>query len=103
MRIELLYFDGCPSYQALLPALRSLLAAEGIEAEIESRQVETIAAAERERFLGSQSLRIDGEDVDAGAGERGDFGLKCRLYRSPDSLSKTPPEAWIKAAMERAR
>ena len=103
MRIELLYFDGCPGYEALLPALRDQLAAEGIEAAIERRRVETIEDAERERFLGSPTVRIDGEDVDPGAGEREDFGLECRLYRSADGVSRMPPPAWLKAALERAR
>jgi hypothetical protein len=31
MRIELLYFDGCPSYAALLPELRGLLALPGVD------------------------------------------------------------------------
>jgi hypothetical protein len=103
MRIELLYFDGCPSYEALLPALRELLAVEGIEDEIELRRVETPEDAERERFLGSPTLRIDGEDVDPGAREREDFGFKCRLYRSENGLSKTPPEPWIRTALARGR
>jgi hypothetical protein len=65
--------------------------------------VETSEDAERERFLGSPTVRIDGEDVDPAAGEREDFGLKCRLYRSGDSVSKTPPPPWITAALERTR
>ncbi len=101
MRIELLYFDGCPSYEALLPALRELLASEGIEDQIELRRVETPEDAERERFLGSPTVRVDGQDVDPGASERGDFGLECRLYRSEDGMSRTPPEPWIRAALER--
>jgi hypothetical protein len=103
MRIELLYFNGCPGYEALLPALRELLADEWIEDEIELRRVEMIEDAEGERFLGSPTVRIDGEDVDPGACEREDFGLKCRLYRSGDGVSTTPPEPWIRAALERAR
>ncbi|SRR5260221_14026051 len=103
MRVELLYFDGCPSYEALLPELRALLANEGIEDEIELCRVETIEDAERERFLGSPTVRINGEDVDPGAHEREDFGLKCRLYRGGDGVSRTPPEPWIKAALGRAR
>jgi hypothetical protein len=103
MRIELLYFEGCPSYEALLPALRELLVVEGIEDEIELRRVETPEDAERERFLGSPTVRIDGEDVDPGASERKDFGLECRLYRSEDGMSRIPPEPWIRAALERAR
>jgi hypothetical protein len=103
LRIELLYFEGCPGYEALLPALRELLVSEEVEDEIELRRVETVEDAERKRFLGSPTVRIDGEDVDPGARERDDFGLKCRLYRSQDGISKTPPEPWIKAALERAR
>ncbi len=102
MRIELLYFDGCPSHAQLLPRLRDLLASEGIDEEIELRRVETPQQAERERFLGSPTVRIDGEDVDRTAKERDDFGLECRLYRTEQGLVRTPPESWIRAALERA-
>lgn len=102
MKVELLYFEGCPSYEALLPELRALLASEGIAEEIELRRVESVEAAERERFLGSPTVRIDGEDVDPGAGERDDFGLKCRLYRSAAGLEHVPPEEWIRAALRGA-
>jgi hypothetical protein len=100
MKIELLYFEGCPSYEALLPTLRELLASEGIDDAVELRRVETIEDAEREHFLGSPTVRIDGEDVDPGARWREDFGLKCRLYRSEDGLSKTPPQRWIRTALQ---
>jgi hypothetical protein len=103
MRIELLYFDGCPGYEALLPSLRELLLSEGVEDEIELRRVETAEDAERERFLGSPTVRVDGEDVDPGAREREDFGLKCRLYRGEYGVSKTPPQPWIRVALGRAR
>ena len=82
MRIELLYFDGCPSYETLLPRLRLLLEREDIDAPVELRRVETLKAAEREGFLGSPTVRIDGEDIDPEAAKRSDFGLKCRLYRN---------------------
>jgi hypothetical protein len=102
MKIELLYFDGCPSYLELLPRLRELLASEGIDVEVELRRVETSEQAERERFLGSPTVRIDGEDVDPSAGDRHGFGLECRLYRTEEGLLRTPPEAWIRAALDRA-
>ena len=99
MKIELLYFDGCPSYEAMLPRLRELLDHEGVETEIELRRVESLEAAEQERFLGSPTVRVDGEDVDPGADERRDFGLKCRLYRSNEATSGLPPEDWIVTAV----
>lgn len=101
MRIELLYFDGCPSYQTLLPGLQALLQREGIEDEIELRPVESLDAAEEERFLGSPTVRIDGEDIDPDAASRSDFGIKCRLYRSDEGTSGVPPERWIADAIRR--
>jgi hypothetical protein len=103
MRIELLYFAGCPNYEGLLPKLREIVADEGIETEIESRRVESADAAESERFLGSPTVRVDGEDVEPDAGARTDFGLKCRLYRSSEGTSGTPPEWWITAAIRGTR
>jgi len=102
MKVELLYFDGCPSYAELLPRLRELLASEGIDEDIELRRVESPDDAERERFLGSPTVRINGEDVDPTANDRDDFGLECRLYRTEAGLLRTPPESWIRAKLDRA-
>lgn len=96
--IELLYFDGCPSHQQLLPTVEQLADQSG--AEVQLRRVETPEAAESERFLGSPTVRVNGRDVDPGASERTDFGLKCRIHRSDDGASPLPPEAWIRAALE---
>lgn len=101
MKVELLYFDGCPNHEALLPHLRELLDESGAGAEIELVRVEDAEAAERERFLGSPTVRVDGLDVEPGAAERTDFGLKCRLFATPDGLRGTPPDAWILAALGR--
>ena len=78
-RIELLYFEGCPGYESLLARLPPLV---GDAAELELRRVTSPEEAEAERFLGSPTLRIDGEDVEPAAAERADFGMKCRLYRT---------------------
>jgi len=102
MKVELLYFEGCPSYEALLPELRALLASEGITDEIELRRVETVGDAERERFLGSPTVRIDGRDIEPGAAEREDLGIKCRLYRSDAGLAHVPPQEWIRDALRAA-
>jgi hypothetical protein len=95
--IELLYFDGCPSHEQLLPIVAQLAAQCG--AELRLRRVESPEAAERERFLGSPTVRVDGVDVDAGAAERTDFGLKCRIYRSEAGQSPLPPEPWLRTAL----
>lgn len=99
MRIELLYFDGCPNHEAFLPHLRELLSRERRTEEVRLRRVESPEHAERERFLGSPTLRIDGRDVEPGAAERGDFGLQCRLYRTEGGVSGAPHDDWIVQAL----
>ncbi len=100
MTIEILYFEGCPNHEALLPHVREIAAAADID--IELRRVADLDAAMRERFLGSPTVRLDGEDVEPGASERSDFGMKCRLYHAPDGLRGTPPDGWIRDAIDRA-
>lgn len=102
MKIEVLYFGGCPNYEALLPPLRELIRRAGAPADIELREIADDEAARRERFLGSPSVRVDGRDVEPGAGRRADFGLKCRLYRGADGLSGQPTDEWIRDALVRA-
>ena len=103
MKVELLYFDGCPNHESLLPRLRELVSDADPTVEIELRRVESPEAAEREQFLGSPTVRIDGRDIDRTAVARRDFGLKCRLYRTGSGLSGLPPEEWIRTALAIAR
>jgi hypothetical protein len=102
VKVEVLYFDGCPSHEALVPRLRELMAQAGLDIPVQLTHIESVAAAERERFLGSPTLRINGQDVDPTAGERTDFGLKCRLYPSAEGLRGTVPDELVLAALTRA-
>jgi hypothetical protein len=99
MTIELLYFDGCPNHEALLPHLEQMLRAAKITAKIKLRRIADDTAAQRERFLGSPTVRVDGRDVEPGAEEREDFGLKCRLYRTSAGLRGAPLDEWILDAL----
>ena len=103
-KVEVLFFDGCPNFEALLPRLRDLLHAGGAaHIPIELVRVADAETARRARFLGSPSVRVDGEDIEPGAGERTDFGLKCRLFATPDGLRGMPADEWVLRALERAR
>lgn len=101
MVIELLFLDGCPSHERLLPQVHEL--AEQTGSELVLHRIDTPEQAVRERFLGSPTVRVDGRDVDPGAGERTDYGLKCRIYRSSPGQSPLPPQPWIQAALQAAR
>lgn len=98
-RIELLYFDGCPSTDAFLPRLLDVIARLGATDRLQLRRVETIGDAERERFLGSPTVRVDGSDIEPGADERTDYGLKCRLYRTESGMQGEPPIDSVLAAL----
>jgi hypothetical protein len=99
VRIEILYFDGCPNHDQLLEHLPRLLEREGIDAEITLHNVPDAEHAHRERFLGSPTIRVGGRDIDPGATDRSDYGLKCRIYQTPTGLSGLPPDQWILEAL----
>ncbi len=99
--MELLYFDGCPSHEALLPRLEAILAEEGLGVSIVLRRVADADTAVLERFLGSPTVRIDGIDVDPAASARTDFGLKCRLYLVGGAYRPFPPDEWIRSRLQR--
>jgi len=103
VRIEVLYFDGCPSHEQLQPRLEHLVRDAGIADPIELRRVASDEAAHAERFLGSPTVRIDGRDIEPGAEQRTDFGLQCRLYRARGGAAGVPPDEWITAALAGTR
>ena len=103
VRIEILYFDGCPNHEQLLDHLLRLLEREGIDADVTLREVADPESAQRERFLGSPTVRVDGRDIDPSATDRADYGLKCRIYHTPAGLRGLPPDEWIIDALADSR
>ena len=55
----MLYFDGCPNHEALLPRLRELLPSQGISTAIELRVITTIKQPSASAFLGSPTIRVN--------------------------------------------
>ena len=100
VKVEVLYFDGCPSHEALLPRLQELMTEANLDgSSLALTHVASSEDAERERFLGSPTVRVNGRDVDRSAPERTDYGLKCRLYAHADGLRGTVPDELIRAAL----
>jgi hypothetical protein len=91
MTVELLWWDGCPSHPEALAELQRILREEGVEAELSRVEIESDEQARRERFPGSPTIRIDGEDlVPPGEGEP--FSLTCRVYRTRDGRFSPLPD-----------
>ncbi len=102
MRIEFLYWSECPSHEDALDRLMELLAEEEVEGDLETIEVSSEEEAAELRFVGSPTIRVNGEDVDA-EGIRGlPYRLTCRVYQRPDGgVSPLPPEGLIRAAIHR--
>ena len=102
-QVELLWWDGCPSTQKALAAVRDVLADEGLDPDaVVLREVSTDADAERERFIGSPTIRVDGIEVAPADGEP--VGLSCRVYRLRDGrVSPVPDREDIRDAVRQAR
>ena len=98
MRVELLYFDGCPSYLVAEERLQRVLAECGVAADLELLPVETVEEARRLRFPGSPTIRVGGEDLFP-TGGHATGALGCRVYGTPEGLAGSPTEAMITEAL----
>jgi hypothetical protein len=100
MKIELLYFDGCPSWQAGLENLKAALQQEGISEEIDVIEIKDDEQAAREKFLGSPSIRINGRDL--WFEERDNYSLSCRVYATPEGVKGSPTVDMLRAKIKAA-
>jgi hypothetical protein len=102
MTVELLWWEGCPSHPDALADLERVLREEGMAADVTRIEIEDDEQARRERFPGSPTIRIDGEDiVPPGQGEP--YSLTCRVYRLRDGrVSPIPDPEDVRAAVRRA-
>ena len=77
IKIEFLYFEGCPSYKPTLDYLKKVLDEEIIDANLELVLVESLEDAQKVGFQGSPSIKVnDGDLEDKNDG----YSFNCRLY-----------------------
>lgn len=104
MRVELLYWPGCPSHHKALAELSAAMREMALDpSTIIVRELNTDADAEREQFVGSPTVRIDGIDVDPPSAAEHPIGLACRVYRRRDGrVAPTPDPADLRESLGRA-
>ena len=101
MRVELLWWDGCPSHPETLADLHRSLEEEGVDTEVETVEVVSDEQARAERFPGSPTIRIDGEDIFP-CPDQESYSLTCRVYRLRDGRpSPTPDPDDLREAIRR--
>jgi copper chaperone CopZ len=102
MKIEVLYFSGCPNHAPAVQRAKEALREEGLSAEIVETEVPDTETAQRLKFLGSPSIRVNGLDVEPEARSRGQFGMMCRTYADGCCHSGLPSHELIRAALREA-
>lgn len=88
MEIDILYFDGCPSWQNALVNLHTALSEVRLEVTLNLIEVKTDQEASNAKFLGSPSFQINGEDFWPEA--RQSYSMNCRVYRTTEGLKGWP-------------
>jgi hypothetical protein len=96
--IEVLHVRDCPHYAAALALVERLCGELGIDIELRTSLIGDQAAAERARFPGSPTIRVDGRDIEPGPSPRM-ASLACRLYRHEHGLAGQPAEVWVRDAL----
>ncbi len=103
LRVQFLWWAGCPSHPEARQRLQQALAELGIQAHIEDTQVLTDEDAARRRFPGSPTIQVDERDIDPKGAEQ-PSRLACRLYFLEDGKpSPVPSVAMIKRALVNAQ
>lgn len=94
--IELLYFDGCPSWKMAQEFLEGIIQKHNIETRVQLIRVETDQEARDHHFVGSPSIRVNGEDLFPVDHEN--YALGCRVYQTPDGLRGWPTVEMLEEA-----
>jgi hypothetical protein len=101
MRIELLYIGDCPHHTPARAALDEAIRIEQVVADVSELEIKDASTARAMGFLGSPSIRIDGNDIDPGAS--GTAGMCCRTYIESGLPKGVPSLQMIRQALRNAR
>jgi hypothetical protein len=94
---------GCPQRDAAIALVHRACAELGGTAEIRVIDIPDQQAAERARFLGSPTIRVDGRDVEPDADRYVGYICSCRIYQGQHGLRGLPEEAWVHQALQDAQ
>jgi hypothetical protein len=103
MKVDIFYFSGCPNHAPAVERVREVLKQECTDAEVIETEINDPATAKSVGFLGSPTIRIDGQDVEPSARSAGSFGMSCRTYLAGGQRIGVPPPEWIRAAVREAK
>jgi hypothetical protein len=100
--VEILYWEGCPSWPETLAEVRAALSELGLVPDLVTpRELDTDEAARTAAFVGSPTVRVGGRDLFPPGDDP--VGLTCRIYRRRDGrVSPTPDPDDLRDALREA-
>jgi len=93
LKIELLYFDDCPSWKKAHEVLSETLKELGLYQEVKLILVDTQEEAIKHKFTGSPMIKLNGEDIFPTSQEN--YALGCRIYQTPEGYKGWPTTEMI--------
>jgi len=103
MKVQLLWFNGCPNHEDARALLRLVMAERRITLDIDDVDATDPRVAERYRSPGSPTVRVNDRDVEPGFVDPGDYTPRCRLYPTSAGLRGLPERRWIEDALDEAQ
>ena len=101
MKIEILYFDGCPNHELAVERVREVLEELNVQAELVHVNVKDEETATEVRFPGSPTVRVNGEDVVPG--QNGEpYNMRCRVYPTSSGFDGAPDKEALRNAIEKS-
>jgi hypothetical protein len=97
--VEILYFEGCPNHEPARELVERIALDLEIDVDLRLVNVQTPDDVQRLRFLGSPTVRVNGQDVEPGAAERTNYVHSCRVYLTDTGYAGQPDEQWVRRAV----
>ena len=98
MKVEVLYFEGCPNHKPAVERVLSVLRQQEMFAELTEIEVPDAETAKAVGFLGFPTIRVDGLDIDPASRAATETVFACRCY-----VGGLPSEGMIRAALREAQ
>lgn len=77
IQIDLLYFDGCPSYKTVWQDLIDVISEHRLNTVVKPLNIDTLDKADSFHFAGSPTVKVNGKDLE---NYNGEGVMACRVY-----------------------
>jgi len=99
IQIDLLYFEGCPSYKNAWSDLLDVVVEQNLNVSVRPINVDNLDKANDLKFAGSPSIKINGVDLEEYEGQG---VMACRVYQENDNKGWPSKDLLEKRLLEAA-